>query len=201
MTTEKPKLLVATHNKGKFAEFKRMLAAIPYQIISLDDLDIALDVEETGTTYEENAALKAETYAKLSGMLTLADDGGLEIDALGGEPGVYSSRYAGPGKTDEQKVQFVLDKLKDVPEGKRQARFVVVLALATPDGQTSFFEGVIDGVISLKPLGKPIAQLPYRQIFVLDGYGKTLDELDEEGVSFITHRHKALEKLKQKLLG
>lgn len=195
------KILIATHNKGKFNRFKIYLTQLDpkLEIVSLADLGITLDVEETGKTYEENARLKAEAYAKLSGLLTLADDGGIEIDALNGQPGIYSSRYAGENKTDAQKVDFILDKLKEVPVGKRQARFVVILALAKPDEKVKFYKGKLPGTIAKEPRGIARNQLPYRQIFIPEGYEQTLDELDDAGVSYTSHRKKAIEKLIREL--
>ena len=108
MTT---KLLIATTNRGKLKEYREMLAGLPFEVVSLEDAGITLDVEETGETFEENAILKAKTYAAMSGMLTLADDSGLEVDALGGEPGVRSARYAGEGATSRQRNELLLRNL------------------------------------------------------------------------------------------
>jgi XTP/dITP diphosphohydrolase len=198
---KKPKLLIATHNKGKLERFKNYFTDLEYEILSLEDLAITYDVEETGTTYEENVTKKAQTYAKMAGLLTLADDGGLEVDALGGQPGVYSSRYAGENKTDAQKVAFLLDKLINIPLEKRQAKFVVFLALAHPDGKIELFKGQLEGHITQQPRGVPRKQLPYRQIFVPEGYNYTLDELDDYGISYISHRQKAVEDVKKYLKG
>lgn len=189
-------LLIATRNKGKIRLLKQFLTDITYNLVSLDDLGITEDVQETGVTYEENATLKAKRYAQLSGMLSLADDGGIEVDALDGEPGVYSARYAGPDSTDEEKIALLLDNMKDVPGHKRQATFVVVLALADPQGDVKLYRGEMTGAIATEPRGKPSKGLPYRQVFILDGYGKTLDELDEQGIPYVSHRQKALEKVK-----
>ncbi|MGE0206994.1 MAG: non-canonical purine NTP pyrophosphatase, partial [Candidatus Babeliales bacterium] len=125
--------------------------------------------------------------------------GGLEIDALGGEPGIYSARYAGEDKTDAQKVAFVLDKLKGVAENDRAARFVVVLALAQPGKEIKFFQGELEGSLSLEPRGTPHKQLPYRQLFIPEGYSYTLDELDDRGISYVSHRQKAVNKVVQAL--
>lgn len=192
------KLLIATHNPGKFNLFKKYFAGSNYQLFSLEGLGITYDVPETGKTFEDNAALKAEAYMKLSGLPTLADDGGIEVDVLDGQPGVYSARYAGPKATDAQKVAFLLERLKDIPLERRTARFRVVLALARPDKEIKLFSGSMEGIISLEPLGKPQTGLPYRQIFIPAGYNKTLDELDEQGITdYISHRQKAVQELLQ----
>ena len=126
------RLLVATHNRGKLQEFRTLLGGAPFDLVSLPDLGVTGDVEETGSTLEENAALKARTYASMTGVATLADDSGLEVDALGGEPGVRSSRYAGDNATDAQRIDFLLSRLGDIPEDRWTARFRCVLAIAWP---------------------------------------------------------------------
>lgn len=188
-------LLIATHNQAKLEEMRKLLVDFPYHLISLNDLTITHDVEETGTTFAENAALKAVTYARLSGLPALGDDGGLEVAALNGEPGVYSARYAGLGATDEQKVAYLLQKMKHIGIDERQAKFTNVLALASTDGVVSFYEGSIDGSVSLEARGTLVKGFPYRQIFVLSGYDKTLSELDEKNIVYESHRHRALKKL------
>lgn len=192
-------LLIATHNKVKFQDIKNHLHDIPYKLVSLDDVGIDYDVEETGTTYEQNAILKAEAYAKLSGLLTLADDTGIEIDALGGEPGVYSARYAGPNSTDQDKISLILDNLKDVPDNKRGARFVVVLALVFPNNGTKLFKGEVTGHMARESRGILVKGFPYRQFFIIDGHDKTVSELDDQKISHVSHRHKALDELKRYL--
>lgn len=188
------KLLIATHNPGKFNLFKKHLSGTDYQLCSLRDLDITYDVPETGTTFEANAGLKAREYMQLSGLPTLADDGGIEVDALDGQPGVYSARYAGQDATDAQKVAFLLEKLQGVPLEKRTARFRVVLAFAQPGKDIKLFDGTMEGFISQEPRGKPQKGLPYRQIFIPAGYNKTFDELDEQGITdYISHRQKAVQ--------
>ncbi|HTY81463.1 MAG TPA: non-canonical purine NTP pyrophosphatase, partial [Dehalococcoidales bacterium] len=118
------KLLLATTNKGKAREYAELLKGIPFKLVTLSDENITIDVEENGSTYEENARLKALTYARESGLLTLADDSGLEVDALGGEPGLRSARYAGKGVSDADRNAFLLSKIKNVPEKQRGARFL-----------------------------------------------------------------------------
>lgn len=195
------KLLIATHNKEKLTQIKQILNGIPYTIVSLSDVGITDDVEETGTTFAENATLKATTYAKLSGLLTLADDSGLEVAALGGEPGVYSSRYAGPQASAEQKIAFLLTKMRTVPAEKRQARFACAQVLALPTGNPSqLYEGFSTGYITMEAQGKLMPQFPYCSVYVLDGYGKTIAQLQEENVPYECHRVRTMMLVKKDLL-
>ncbi len=147
------KLLIATHNRGKLREYSELLAGLPFELLTLDDVGIRDEVEETGATFLENARLKAETYARQSGQLTLADDSGLEVDALGGEPGVQSKRYAGEGRSDADRNRFLLAKLRDVPRGQRAARFRCTIVIAEPGGQSWAAEGACEGEIAFEPRG------------------------------------------------
>ena len=126
------KLLLATNNPGKIRELAVLLQDMPFIVTTPNEEGIVLEVEETGTTFEENAILKAEAFAQASGLCTMADDSGIEVDALGGEPGVYSARYAGPDATDEDRVRYLLSNLEDIEWEKRSARFRSVVALADP---------------------------------------------------------------------
>lgn len=192
-------ILIATHNQGKLAELKKNLSDLPYQFVSLNDVDVGIthDVAETGTTFEQNALLKARDYARLSGLPTIADDGGLVIDALDGWPGVYSARIAGDNAPAQQKVAMVLERMKHIPDNQRTAHFVNVNALVFPDpaGATKVFNGSIDGSITQEPRGALIKGLQYRVIFLLPEFGKTMAELDAEGIIYKTHRQKAVEQL------
>lgn len=185
------KLLIATHNSAKLNEFKSLLKDSGFQVLSLSDLGITYDVEETGTTFKENAILKAQTYAKLSGILTLADDSGLEIDALNGEPGIYSRRYAGDNATDDQKRAFVLEKMKNVPLEQRTARFVCVIAIAKPSGSVETFDGQMAGSITLKPFEPHIPEFPYCSVFLVPDEGKTITQLVAEGKN-AAKRHRGI---------
>src|SRR5918911_2911827 len=140
-----PTLLIATTNQNKFREYAAILAGLPLELRSLRDAGITEDVEETGATFAENARRKAEFYAARSGLPALADDSGLEVHALGGAPGVYSARYAGPNATDADRNALLLKKLEGVPFHARLARFVCVIALARPGGATETVEGVLPG--------------------------------------------------------
>src|SRR5581483_3817874 len=147
------KLLIATNNPGKVREYRELLGDLGLELVQLQDVGITDDVEETGTTFAENARLKAVTYARQSGLLVLADDSGLEVDALDGEPGVYSKRYAGAGKTDAERNQYLLDKLRGVPAAQRTARFRCAIVIADPQGSTWTTEGTCEGSIAFEPRG------------------------------------------------
>ena len=186
------KLLVATRNSGKVREFSRMLSNMTFAVVGLDDLDIDLDVEETGSTFEQNAVLKAKGYAEASGVLTLADDSGLVVDALNGEPGVLSARYGGEGLDDEQRVQLVLEKMKPLPGWERTARFVAVLALVGHDvpGGLATSEGVLEGAIMHEPIGEN--GFGYDPVFWLATHAKTTAQLSGAEKDEISHRGTAL---------
>ncbi|HIF71181.1 MAG TPA: XTP/dITP diphosphatase [Dehalococcoidia bacterium] len=193
------KLLVATRNSGKVQEFSRMLSDMPFEVVGLDDLGIDIEVEETGSTFEENAVLKARAYAEVSGELTLADDSGLVVDALNGEPGVLSARYGGDGLDDEGRVQLVLDKMNHLPGWERTARFVAVLALAgdeVPNGLATS-EGVIEGAIMHEPIGEN--GFGYDPVFWLATHAKTTAQLTGEEKDEISHRGSALRGLSETL--
>jgi XTP/dITP diphosphohydrolase len=183
------KLLLATTNAHKAHELASLLGDVPFVLTTPQEEGLSLEVEETGTTFEENAALKALAFAKASGLLSLADDSGIEIAALGGAPGIYSSRYAGPDVTDEGRVQFLLDKIKDVPDGKRQGRFRCVVAIAGPEGDVSFFQGTVEGVITFEPTGEN--GFGYDPIFFLPDRGCTTAQLAPEEKNRISHRGQA----------
>lgn len=189
------KLLVATRNSGKVREFARLLSDIDFDVVGLDDLGIDLEVEETGSTFEENALLKARAYAEASGELTLADDSGLEVKALDGEPGVKSARYGGEGLDDEGRVQLLLKNMESVRGWNRQARFVAVLALVgdqVPNGETTT-EGVVDGAIIHEPVGEN--GFGYDPLFWLASHAKTTAQLSGEEKDEVSHRGNALRQL------
>ena len=189
------KLLVATRNSGKVREFARLLSDIDFDVVGLDDLGIDLKVEETGSTFEENALLKARVYAEASGELTLADDSGLEVKALDGEPGVKSARYGGEGLDDEGRVQLLLKNMESVRGWNRQARFVAVLALVgdqVPGGETTT-EGVVDGAIIHEPVGEN--GFGYDPVFWLASHAKTTAQLSGEEKDEVSHRGNALRQL------
>jgi len=189
------KLLVATRNSGKVREFARLLSDIDFDVVGLDDLGIDLEVEETGSNFEENALLKARAYAEASGELTLADDSGLEVKALDGDPGVKSARYGGEGLDDEGRVQLLLKNLESVRGWNRQARFVAVLALVgdqVPGGESTT-EGVVDGAIIHEPVGEN--GFGYDPVFWLASHAKTTAQLSGEDKDEVSHRGNALRQL------
>jgi XTP/dITP diphosphohydrolase len=184
-----PKLLLATNNEGKVREYKHMLKDLPFELVSLAELGINTSVDEVGESLEENARLKATVLARESQLLTLADDSGLEVEVLGGEPGRLSARYAGEGASDEDRIDYLLARLKDVPENKRSARFRCVIAIAQPDGEVELCQGECRGVIALEPRGE--AGFGYDPIFYLPQLGKTMAELTLEEKNRVSHRGRA----------
>jgi XTP/dITP diphosphohydrolase len=185
------RLLIATHNRGKLREYQALLAALPFELVTLDDVGVRDDVAETGATFVENARRKAETYSRASSLLTLADDSGLEVDALGGEPGVHSKRYAGENKTDAERIQFLLHKLREVPLEKRTARFRCAIVIAEPNGKMWTSEGTCQGEITFAPRGTN--GFGYDPIFLFPERGLTMAELTPEEKNSFSHRAKAAE--------
>jgi XTP/dITP diphosphohydrolase len=193
------RLLLATTNQGKVREYQAILRGIPYAIVTLTDEGIMADVAETGRTYEENARLKAVTLAQISSLLTLADDSGLEVDALGGEPGVRSARYAGANASDADRNSYLLAKLKNVPERERTARFVCVIAIAEAGGNVQIFEGDCRGLITTAPRGTH--GHGYDPVFYVPELGKTMAELTLEEKNRVSHRARAADKAREGLNG
>jgi XTP/dITP diphosphohydrolase len=194
----KTRLLLATNNKGKIREYKNLLLGIPFQIATPAEIGIPPNVDETGVSFEENAGLKALSMARQSGLLSLADDSGLEVDALGGEPGVHSHRFAGEGASDADRVNFLLAKLKGIPENKRTAQFRCVIAIAEPHGKTDLFSGICRGVIISEPRGNN--GFGYDPVFLIPKLGKTMAELTLDEKNLISHRARAAEKAKEFLM-
>lgn len=192
MIQKSPKFLIATHNPGKISYFKHAFANTAFNPISLSDCGISTIAQETGTTLLENATIKATTYGKLSGMVTLSDDSGLFIDALDGLPGVNSAEYGGKDLTDDQRIAYLLKKLEQVPVHQRTAHFISVIALYFPNGECHTYTGRLDGIIIDTPKGQKIPKLPYRQVFYIPQVGKTLDELGLHS-GYEKHRSQALE--------
>ncbi|HQY93698.1 MAG: XTP/dITP diphosphatase [Caldilinea sp.] len=180
------KLLVATHNPGKAREYAHLLAGLPLAVTWLDAVGVTEAVEETGATFTENALLKARHYAATTGLLTWADDSGLEVDALGGRPGVYSARYGGPGLSDRQRYEALLRELVDVPKAERSARFRCVVALAWPDGRAWTAEGIVEGHILTAPRGDN--GFGYDPVFFLADYEASMAELPAQIKNQISHR-------------
>jgi len=185
------KLLIATNNPGKVREYEALLRGLPLTLTCPAQEWIDIRVEETGSTFAENARLKAVAYARASGLLTLADDSGLEVDALGGEPGPRSARYAGPGASDENRYLLLLSRLEGVPWERRTARFRCVIAVATPQGEVRTAEGTCDGIIAFEPKGKH--GFGYDPVFYVLEHGQTMAELGPEVKNRISHRARAAE--------
>ncbi len=191
------KLLLATNNQGKLNEYRSLLKGIPCDMVSLADEGITTEVEETGATFEENARLKATILAEESGLLTLADDSGLEVDALGGEPGVRSARYAGEGASDRERIDYLLSRLANVSWEDRAARFRCVIALASPGGETEIRSGQCRGYITFEPKGEN--GFGYDPVFYLPEMDKTMAEIPEEVKNRISHRAEAAAKASELL--
>jgi XTP/dITP diphosphohydrolase len=183
------RLLIATHNPGKLSELTRLLGDVPFDLVSLADVGINHQVDETGETFEQNATLKAETYARLSGLPTLADDSGLEVDALDGEPGVRSARYAGDNASDADRIAFLLRKLDNILEADRTARFRCVIALARPGGPLELHPGACEGRILEAPRGSN--GFGYDPVFFVPALGKSMAELTTEQKNRVSHRSAA----------
>jgi len=194
------KLLIASHNPAKIEEYKRYLSDLPLELISLSDLNIKEEAPEDGKTFEENAVKKAKFHHKLTGLPVITDDGGLMIDVLNGAPGVKSRRWLGYKMTDEEMIQSVIEKTKDIPEGKRTCHLVGVLALVMPDGKVYTQWAQIDGVVAQIPTEKRLDGFPYRSFFYLPKFKKFYLELTNEEHEQINHRKFALLKLKPYLL-
>jgi XTP/dITP diphosphohydrolase len=192
------RLLLATNNRGKIREYTKLLKGIPYRIITPAELGIATEVEETGDSFEENARLKATIFAAESRLLSLADDSGLEVDALGGEPGPLSHRYAGEGASDEDRYNYLLAKMQEVPEARRTARFRCVIAIAGPDGTVQTCSGECRGVITTEPRGSN--GFGYDPVFYVPELGKTMAELTQVEKNRISHRARAAEKARLLLM-
>ncbi|HBT20374.1 MAG TPA: non-canonical purine NTP pyrophosphatase [Peptococcaceae bacterium] len=193
------KLVIASRNKGKISELKELLKEYNFEILSLDDYPEIPEIKETGKSFKENALIKARIAAQETGCLALADDSGLEVDALGGAPGIYSSRFAGPNKDDEANNKKLLELLEGVPFDKRTARFRCVVAAVDPQGIEITTEGVCEGKIGFEPKGS--FGFGYDPIFIVDGYGLTMAELKPEIKNRISHRAKAFKKIAAVLKG
>jgi len=177
------RLMVATKNPGKIREFRDLLGDLPFELVPADAMP---EVEETGATFEENASLKARAAAEWSGEWSLADDSGLEVDALGGAPGVHSNRYWGDGTSEAHRNEYLLRDLASVPAERRTARYRAVVALAGPDGRIWLFEGACEGVIQVEPRGQN--GFGYDPHFFMPEFGQTMAELDPGLKNEISHR-------------
>jgi XTP/dITP diphosphohydrolase len=191
------KLLLATNNEAKVREYRNLLQKLPFELVTLAELGMTTIVNEVGESLEENARLKATVLVAKSQLLALADDSGLEVDALGGEPGRLSARYAGEKASDRDRISYLLARLKGVPWQRRFARFRCVIAIATPDGKVELCSGECRGVITFEPRGEQ--GFGYDPIFYLPELGKTMAELPLEIKNQVSHRGQAARKVPQVL--
>ncbi len=182
------RLLLATNNPGKIREFTQILEGLPLEVVAPASLGLSLDVEETGGSFAENAAIKARAYHEASGLLALADDSGLEVDALGGKPGVYSARYEGLPDGDA-KNRLVIQQLEGVPEDRRGCRYVVEIAIVDEQRKLHRCRGVLEGRVAWEPRGE--GGFGFDPIFFVPRYGKTVAEMLPELKNRISHRGKA----------
>lgn len=192
------RLLIATTNPGKVAEMRDLLEGLPFNVVAPEEIGLSLNVTETGTTFAENAALKATAWARAAGLLALADDSGLVIDALNGEPGVFSARFGGPHATYPDRFALILARLAEIPTEQRTARFRCAIAVARPDGQiVATSEGTWEGHIADTPRGKH--GFGYDPIFYVSALAKTAGELEPAEKHAISHRGQALAAIRVQL--
>lgn len=191
------KIVFATGNEGKMREVRLILKDLGLPVLPMKEAGVSLDIEENGTTFAENAMIKAKAVWQQTGGIVLADDSGLVVDYLGGEPGVYSARYLGEDTSYEIKNQAIIDRLADAKEEERTARFVSAIAAVLPDGSELVTEGTVEGLIAHEPAGN--GGFGYDPIFYLPEYGVTSAEIPIEKKNEISHRGKALEAMKIKL--
>lgn len=192
-------MLIATRNAGKVRELQSLLTALPLRLRSLPEFPATTDVAETGRTFAENAALKASDYARQTGLWSLADDSGLEVDALDGAPGIFSARYAGEHATDEERIELLLRELGQTKDTERKARFICAIAIADTNGEIiNLSTGVCEGRITLIPRGTN--GFGYDPVFLPDSHTQTFGELSDEVKREISHRASALQSARSFLL-
>ena len=185
-------LVIATGNRGKYSEIAALLQGLDALLVPLDRVGLVEVPPESGESFQENARFKAEFVARAVGRLALADDSGLEVDALGGQPGVMSARFGGPGKTDADRNRLLLSKLEGIPPERRTARFRCVVAIADPNGLLSVVDGACEGRITLEPRGD--YGFGYDPIFEVPSLGRTLAEVGSDVKNRLSHRAKAIAK-------
>lgn len=193
-------IVAATGNRNKIAEINEKLSGVDdINILPLSDFGINPDIEENADSFRGNALIKAREVCRLTGNVSMADDSGLVVDALGGEPGVYSARYGGPGLDDRGRYMLLLERMKNIPEGSRSARFVCSIALVFPDGREFVTESTCEGMITERPEGG--MGFGYDPVFLVPEKGKTMAMLSMEEKNMISHRGRALEKMAEILKG
>jgi XTP/dITP diphosphohydrolase len=195
--SEKKKIIFATTNEGKMAEIRMIMSDLNVELYSLKDMNIDIHIEETGTTFEENAIIKAKTICQMTGQMVMADDSGLEVDYMDKAPGVYSARYLGEDTPYSIKNQTILDNLKDAKGDERSARFVCAIAAAFPDGRVITTVATIEGLIADRERGEN--GFGYDPLLYVPEYDMTTGEMEVELKNKISHRGKALELMKEKL--
>jgi XTP/dITP diphosphohydrolase len=192
------RLLLATNNPGKAAEYRALLEGCGWELVTPRDLALDLEVEEPGGDYAENATIKAEAFAKASGLVALADDSGIEVEALGGAPGPLSARFGGD-ISDAQRAALLLERLKGLPPERRSALFRCLIAVARPEGEVSLFEGQCEGWVAEEPRGE--SGFGYDPVFLLPERGLTLAELPPEEKNAVSHRGRAARQARALLEG
>lgn len=192
------RIIFATGNAGKMKEIKEILKDIPYEVVSMKEAGVTADIVENGTTFEENALIKARTIAELTGELAMADDSGLEVDYLDKAPGIYSARFLGEDTSYEIKNQYLIEQLNGVEGKDRSARFVCAIACVWPDGTSKVCRATIEGELAKKPAGEN--GFGYDPIFYVPQFGKTTAELSLDEKNEISHRAKALREMKKELM-
>jgi XTP/dITP diphosphohydrolase len=187
-------LIIASNNKHKIEELKTILSPLGFHIKSLKEMEIDIEIVEDGKTFEENALKKAKVISEITEGIVLADDSGLEVEILGGAPGIYSARYAGEHGNDHKNNEKLLKELKDIPLEKRRAKFCCAIAIVGPRGEEKVFTGIVEGIIGFKAIGSH--GFGYDPLFFIPEKNKTFGELDEREKNQISHRAKALNQLK-----
>lgn len=192
-----PRLVIATNNPGKVIEFRDLLEGCGWEVIAPADAGVSIDVDETGATYAENARIKAQAFCQASGLPAIADDSGLEVDALGGDPGPLHHLNGWDGNNDAERIQILLDAMKDVPAGERTGRFFSVIVVALPDGGVVEEQGVVEGTITFAAVGS--SGWGYDPVFLLPERGMTMAEMTEQEKNRVSHRAIAFDKMRQRL--
>jgi XTP/dITP diphosphohydrolase len=192
-TNARKRIIAATKNKGKLEELKQLLSGLPYEVLSMAEAGVTDDIEENGATFEENALIKARAVWNMTGDTVIADDSGLEVDCLGGAPGVYSARYAGEGASDEDRNKKLLAALADVPADKRTARFVCAIAVIFPDGREHIVRGTCEGYIAFEPAGN--SGFGYDPLLYVPELGMTIAQMDADLKNSISHRGNAMRQI------
>lgn len=190
------RIILATMNRGKVNEIQKLISGKPYEMISMKDAGISVDIVEDGITFEENALIKADTISKLAGGIVIADDSGLVVDSMGGEPGIYSARFLGESATDEERCIGILKRLEGLPDEKRTARFVCAAAAVGPNFRITVID-TIEGIITREPTGQN--GFGYDPIFYVPETGLTMAQMDSEIKNRLSHRGKAFRALFERL--